>query len=810
MKQTILVVGALVLTLGAERASGTVELHGASDITVREEGPFETVAGELRGTLVKYLKLALGREDLQGVGRPVEFVLRTSATYWHQLPPETLADIRNIDAFEIEIVSEPQGVITITGQTPLATGYGVMAFLEEYLGLHWAFPGELGLCVPPRRAFVLKEGRLSVRPFVFGRVMSGLVLQDPAGERKPRAASGVAAQERSFFSAGDFFKSMRMHQEAVTHNMIRIFPIEESLKNWPEIFPRMEDSQPFVPDARARGEGTGGQNSYQAWHPCYTHPRTLEVAVTKGRETFAEGRLLYSLGINDGERVHCQCAECRRAGWPQAYYQFVNRVADALRDAYPPRMVGVLAYGDVGLPPPDLALRENVLVNVAGDRHSLWRGKAPRLGTYEYVYGAGYVLPNLPFEIIQENFRYYQAHDLLLYRAEAYPVWAFDAPKLYVIRHLLWDPKADVHWLVRQYCDRTFGAAGAAMNRYYLAAGSWRPDSPVRDDVTPVWGKEWPFKDPLQFHHCPLDYHARLEAALREAAACEITEAQRQRLDMVAAFTEFSAVYTEIWRCKEAVFGGGLTSARAAESAAALAKREDAIMARLRKHPEWFCGSSVHFDDLTRREWPLTQLECQLQTAIVTARHPMASPGADAPVGRAPSLLLPLARKEHPRYKPDQTVAMGATRGVLAGFRFKTVPNEVIDSPDDPRRHGRYKAQWLHATSRDLPAESSPLVLEVTMKGAAGMLRIEAEGNRPGSQPAKQTLAECLVSFQTTPSEATRRFVIDLVSRGVTISDPSNASAEDAIAKLQLHFLWRPDQAEAWLEGAATLRALPP
>jgi len=804
MKHSFTLAVLLLVSLAGTVFAG-VKLDSASNITVREEGPFDTAAGELRGTLVKYLKLALGCDELNGTGAPVELVVRTRAAYWYQLPPGAIADVRDMDAFEIEVTSQPRAVVTITGQTPVATGYGVMAFLEDHLGLHWAFPGELGLCLPPQKTFELKEGRSVVRPFVVARVMSGLVPRDPARDRKQRATSGVAMEERAFFSAEDYFKSMRMHNESVTHNMIQIFPIEESLAKHPEIFPLKEDGQRFVPATRAKGEGTGGNNSFQAWHPCYTNPKTLEVAIAKGREAFAGRRLFYSLGINDGLRVQCQCAECRRVGWPQSYYQFVTRVAEALRGNYPPRMVGVLAYGDVGRPPRDLKLPDNVVVNVAGDRHSLWRGLAPRLGTYEYIYGVGYVVPNLPFEIIQENFRYYRANELLLYRAEAYPLWAFDAPKLYIIRRLLWNPENDVQRLLREFCDRTFGTAGGAMYRYYVAAGSWRKDDARPGGFTPVWGKEWPFNDTLQFYRCPPDYHARLDAALREAAACKLTDAERKRLDMVAAFTDFSAVFTDIWRFKEAVFSGSGDLARAAELGAKLATRKDAVMARLREHKEWFHGSSVQFDKFIEREWPVVPLEQQLQTAIATARRPAVRSGGEspAPARRTVRLLVPLKRKEHPSYKPEQTVAMDSTRGVAEGFGFKTVTNVVIHSDDDPRRNGRLKAQWLHAIGHNLPTDGRPLVLEVTMKGAAGLLELRATGNG-------RVLAECLVPFATEPAAATRRFVIAPSSFGGTTTEKKTASAKGVLPNLQLYFLWRPDQSSACLEGTATLKALTP
>jgi hypothetical protein len=112
--------------------------------------------------------------------------------------------------------------------------------------------------LPAKKAFQFQEGRSVTRPFVIARAMSGLALRDPARDREQRAASGVALEERAFFSAEDFFKSMRMHHETVTHHMIRIFPIEESLAKYPEIFPLKEDGQRFVPASRAKGEGSGG------------------------------------------------------------------------------------------------------------------------------------------------------------------------------------------------------------------------------------------------------------------------------------------------------------------------------------------------------------------------------------------------------------------------------------------------------------------------------------------------------------------------------------------------------------------------
>ena len=414
-----------------------ISLSAQNRIVITEVGSFGTAEGILTELFKQYVLLALEKADLSGSGTEVTFILKSKAEHWHELPKDEVADIRDINAFEIAIRETPQPTVTITGQTPIATGHGVLFFLEKHLGVLWAFPGELGLCLPKERSIQLEAGTESVSPWIIARVMSGLLFRDgtPASHAS-RAMTGVLRDQRAFFLADDYFKSLRLYPGSVTHNMIRIFPVEECKGNYPELFPIGDDGIRFVPGIKGQSQ-RGGGNSYQAWHPCYTNPKTVQIAIAKGKQAFEEGKLFYSLGISDGRRVQCQCAECGKVGWPHSYYRFVKQVAAALKGYSPQQMVGVLAYGDVGIPPADLELPNNVLVNVAGLRKSVWELVAPSLGTYEYIYGAGYVIPNLPLDVIRENMRYYQAHDLKMYRAEFYPVWAFDAPKAYIISRLL-------------------------------------------------------------------------------------------------------------------------------------------------------------------------------------------------------------------------------------------------------------------------------------------------------------------------------------------------------------------------------------
>lgn len=805
MPRLFLMLPTLVLMIAFDGwCRAEIVLDSTCDIVVREEGEFDTAQGILSDLLSDYLKRVLGRERLEGPGARIEFVVRSHAARWRDLPGDEIQDLRDIHSFAIEILRDPEPRIVISAPTPLAAGYGVMAFLEEHVGIHWAFPGELGLCLPEPSPIRLEEGLYRQRPFATSRAISGLVLRTSASPRmRDVRRDGVLQEQRGFFLADDYFKTLRLGGGTVTHAMNHIFPVFECQELHPEIFPKHPDGTPFVPEASERGAGDG-RNAYQAWHPCYSEPKTLEIAVARGREVFERGQQFYSLGINDGRRFQCQCPSCREIGWPQSYYRFVTQVADALRDDFPLQKVGVLAYGDVGVPPRDLLLPENVLVNVAGQRKELWEDKAPSLGSYEYIYGAGYAIPNLPWEILQSNLAYYQRHNLQLYRAEMYPVWAFDAPKAYVVRKLLWNPTLDVHQLLRDFCARTYGAAGEAMFRYYLHAGSWRSDDVQPGKWTPMWNRIWPFQDTMQFQNIADDYHDRLFAALAEAGAQQLTDKQRKRLEMVEHFTRFSRNCYQMWQLKEAVFAGAVEP-MLAQQAESLANESRELTDVFAEHFEWFLGSSVGPDSFGQREWPVTSLRTQLRTAsvVVAAAGEMDLEALDA-AARQRAQLIPLRREEHSWYKPWQSRRMELVGREDGGFRFESCENEVISHDEDDRHNGEQRFQWLHATARDLSPEDR-YMLQADFEGAGGMLELRVRGKWRDGERHRVTLAESYLGFGSEPRKQMRRFVIDMER----FDFHENDAGRSETLNVQWILLWRPDTPKATLAGTARLIELP-
>jgi len=222
-------------------------IEATSDIVIREEGDFGSAKGWLKQLLADNLKRALRTSRLDGEGPALEIVVATRAARWQDLPQDSLARLASIDGFEIEIGAAPKRRVLITGQTPLAAGFGVMAFLEDHVGVHWAFPGRLGLCLPSAGGVTLREGVFRAEPFVIGRTLSGLDLRATATQQPTRKTEGVLREQRGFFLVDDYFKSLRLRSGSVSHAMIRVFPVDRCRTECPEIFPKHADGTLFIP-----------------------------------------------------------------------------------------------------------------------------------------------------------------------------------------------------------------------------------------------------------------------------------------------------------------------------------------------------------------------------------------------------------------------------------------------------------------------------------------------------------------------------------------------------------------------------------
>jgi hypothetical protein len=358
--------------------------------------------------------------------------------------------------------------VFLLGNNPGATRIAVGRFCEQHLGVFFAFPGELGADWRPRRQLGFPRPD-EFRPDFRWRQLSGL------NELSEDWAFSVG-----YGRAPDF-----------SHGLYRIFD-QKLFKQEPMLFP-MVGGKPTVP----KGDAVDP-------NPHLDNPRAPEIGAKYVREFFRQNPNAFSvpLGVNDTLKFD-DSAESE--GWYRErpvrtdyVFRFYNAVADS---AWAPdgdrkgqrHAIGVLAYQQT-LRAPTIKLRPSIFPWVCADRTAYgdpafaaqdranlaaWaKSGVRRFGVYDYLYGAEVASPRVNLAaLIQSVHATYSAGARGWY-AEAYPLWAFDAPKLWVAAKLLEDRLANTGNLRRTWFDRAYGpAADELIGAYAQIEAAWKRDA---------------------------------------------------------------------------------------------------------------------------------------------------------------------------------------------------------------------------------------------------------------------------------------------------------------------------------------------
>jgi hypothetical protein len=814
-----------VLALGLTLANGTVTadvvLDGTTKFEILERGDFGDAAGRLRSLLEDYLDRAFmddGSADDASAAeiQRVRIVIEASRQQWASLPNEAVADPAQIDAFEVNVSGPPAAEIGLRGNTVRAAGFAVMHFIETRLGFSWAMPGELGICQPKTRRFVLQEGRERITPAMISRVMTGFVLRDPDTSMRGIQRTGLLHQARDFFFAYDYFKALKMHALASpSHNMIRIVapPLADVE---PEVFPWVEGKR-WVPPRKGT-QRRGGANAWQSFHPCYSAPRLLELTLARAEEAYAAGKCCFSLGINDGKCVRCECEACTQAGFPDSYYRYVEATAKNVAERWPGRIIGLIAYGDVKTPPSDLHLPANVLVMVVGggpqaiDR---WSQHAELVGTYEHFFGMGWWYPNLPLASMEANAGYYAQRNVRCYRGEWHPLWAWDGPRVWIGAKLLWDPHADVDALLSEYCRAAFGAAAVEMEAFYREFARLREGWVVGEGVSPLLGpssaEKWCL-DPLrQFAHPPEVFSAaahHMEQAVRKAEK-DADAKVAQRVRMVNAFFEYGETTRHLAETADRAFDP-TAEAPQVEDLRVLLRQRTQWLDEMQQHPQWFAGTAAGVDETGQPLWfdrPVVDIVRMAENAILAAevRH-----GARS--GRAAPARL-LVKRSHAWYEDQRKylpLSADASRDVVHFASSDRGP----ELSNHPTWTAARKQHWMAALVRDVPsADGNALAIDVKATGKAGRLTCRATVKSPGGT---QPTAMALLDFGNASSSGQRRLLVESRVTGqrrvsMTARDQTSSNerrGRDRGNTVDIHLIWHPSSDAGLVSGSLEVELL--
>jgi hypothetical protein len=147
------------------------------------------------------------------------------------------------------------------------------------------------------------------------------------------------------------------------------------------------------------------------------------------------------------------------------------------------------------------------------------------------------LLPYTKVRIWGEDLPFYKKQNFIGMNVEATKMWSVLAPSDYVFMRLAWNSSLDWKDVLREFCQKAYGKAAAAMERYHLALAERQ--SNARQEAG-------------SFHSFPLMYDdawvAEARKTLAEAAAAADTPADKERVGFTAHNVEMLRLYLDYFK----------------------------------------------------------------------------------------------------------------------------------------------------------------------------------------------------------------------------------------------------------------------
>jgi len=435
--------------------------------------PEQTAAEELSSYLTKVTggRFAIVKESKIASCETGIYLGSTLYAERHNLRPSSFESeqwvIRTID----------QNIVLIGGH-PRGTLYAVFHFLEDIIGVRWWNPFEE--TVPLKPTLVVNELDRQGRPVFDYREIFMLYGYDSGrfAVHSRLNGQGDAPIIAKYGGGIDYGLPYRVH------TFYRYIPPKTYLKSHPEWF------------SLINGERSAKQL-------CLTNQELRDTFVIKLKTYIKESALtaqkdgrvapaIFDISPNDREGM-CQCEKCRvvtRAEGAESglLLDFVNYIADSVKDQYPDIYISTLAYEVTKKVPGNIKPRNNVLIRLCdtGSNYTRsiidpvnhefknllldWAKITNNLQIWDYAvtYTPYYGLPLPTVHTYANDYRYYVEHGVEgVFSEFEYPILAdMRDLKLWIMAKLLEDPYQDYEQLLRQFTDEFYGQAGSYIRRY--------------------------------------------------------------------------------------------------------------------------------------------------------------------------------------------------------------------------------------------------------------------------------------------------------------------------------------------------------
>lgn len=370
--------------------------------------------------------------------------------------------------------------LVIAGGRPRGTIYGAYHFLEDVLSVHWWNPFEES--VPQARTLKISDVKLQGKPTIQYRDIYMLYGND--GGRF--AARNRLNRQGDALLNGEYGGSLNYGPPYHVHTFEPYFPPKQYFAQHPEWYSLLDGKR----------VGEGGQL-------CLTNPElrqaflakllsNIETSSAAAKAAGSPPPQVFSVSQND--RLNpCQCDQCQaiaKAEESEAgpLIDFVNFLADGIKDKYPNVYIDTLAYQYTQKAPKTLKPRDNVIIrlcdtdsdptqpitseaNTAFREHLMsWARIAKNLRIWDYAvtYANPVGMPMPTAQTYGPDYRFYAEHNVegVFTELEFEILADMRDFKVWMMMKELENPYADYGKLVQTFTDGFYGPAGKYVRQY--------------------------------------------------------------------------------------------------------------------------------------------------------------------------------------------------------------------------------------------------------------------------------------------------------------------------------------------------------
>ncbi len=406
------------------------------------------------------------------------------------------------EAFRIKTAD---GNLTLAASDDAGIQFAVYTFLEDYLGVRWFWPGELGEVVPRQRSIVIGSINLTQQPdFKWrNRGPGGALWGASTGPTEMRARErllGVSARHQAEVALWEKHNKWGGMKIYGGHSLGEIFPPQKYARTHPDYYALVNGKRAVPgPDYDYKH---GGQ-------VCTTNPGVIRATVEWVRDFFDRHPDFDAVHITPNDSGgFCECDRCRaldsgellrRAGIDaeetkkaaakntvitDRIFTFVNQVAEQVQKTHPGKYVACMAYGRYITPPSKIQLHPSVIPQYclwSAYRHAnpgfkqehetiaaAWARAARRAGIYEYhINGSWPGLHRLVMPYIAESIQYLHRQGIDLYQTQSGDDFAVNGLNYYIAGKLLWNTSGDPQKILDDFYAKAFAGAGPAVKRFH-------------------------------------------------------------------------------------------------------------------------------------------------------------------------------------------------------------------------------------------------------------------------------------------------------------------------------------------------------